>query len=260
MKIVCPQCGGDNQVPSGERLLVCTWCAATLFVDRSGAVSHYRVARLQGREEAERNLRRWMAGNDTVKDLDVDARVESMTPVLFPVWMFRLRSGQGETVRVEPAAPTPIAQLAELQVPAGRLEPFEGAAKDTEEGGGGEASSEIVAATVPLDTARQWLGGLDGPSEDTEVLETALVHLPLWRVTYSYEGQSYTAMVEAATGKVLAAVFPAKAETPFVLVAVLALLLFGIEGFLPNYALVLVAYLVTAIPLLGLAYWVTRTV
>jgi hypothetical protein len=252
MKIVCPQCGGDNQVPSGERLLVCTWCEATLYVDRSGAVSHYRVERLQGRDEAERNLRRWMAGNDTVKDLDRDARVESMTPVLFPVWMFRLRGGDGDSVRVEPAAPTPIAQLAELQVPAGKLEPFDAPTADDR-----EAASETVPATVPLETARQWLGG---PSEDTEVLETALVHLPLWRATYSYKGASYTAMVEAATGKVLAAVFPAKAEAPFVLVAILALVLFGLEGFIPSYFGVLVAYLVTAVPLLGLAYWVTRTV
>lgn len=252
MEIVCPQCGGDNQVPSGERLLTCSWCEATLFVDRSGAVSHYRVARLQGRDEAERNLRRWMAGNDTVKDLDEHARVESMTPVLFPVWMFRLRSGDGDTVRVEPAAPTPIAQLAELQVPAGKLEPFDGVGDGSDDDQ--ETAAGLVAATVPLATARQWLPG------GAEVVETALVHLPLWRVTYSYEGQSYTAMVEAATGKVLAAVFPAKAETPFVLVAVLALVLFGIEGFIPSYFLVLVAYLVTAVPLLGLAYWVTRTV
>ncbi|HEX9668797.1 MAG TPA: hypothetical protein VGC93_04870, partial [Thermoanaerobaculia bacterium] len=146
-RLTCPQCGGENALGSGERLLACAFCGAALFVDRSGLVSHYRLPRLLDRERAAEALRRWMAGNETVKDLDRKAAVEELVPVSFPMWFFRMRLESGEDVAVEPAAPTPVPQLADLDVPAGKLEPY------APEGG----HVEEVAAGVPLATARGWV-------------------------------------------------------------------------------------------------------
>ncbi len=246
-KIACTQCGGESPLPSGERFVRCGFCGATLFVDRAGVVSHYRVPPLLGEEEARAALRRWMAGNETVKDLDEKSRIEGLAAVSFPMWLFRVQGKGGEEVRVEPAAPTPIPQLADLKVPAGRLEPVTGEA----------AAVERVTATVPLATAREWLDQrAPGP-----VVETALVQVPLWRSRYTYDGREYQALVDASTGTVLAAVFPEKAESPYFLVAVLGVLLFGIEGLLISDPLAkLLAYAITAVPLTLVAYFVTRKV
>ena len=63
------------------------------------------------------------------------------------------------------------------------------------------------------------------------------------------------------TGSVLAAVFPAKAESPYYLTAALGLVLFLVLGFaISNPFLKVLAYAATGLPLALVAYWVTRTV
>jgi hypothetical protein len=259
----CPQCGGENVLPSGERLLPCAFCGASLYVDRSGLVSHYRLPRLLDRAAAEQAVRRWMAGNDTVKDLDTKAEGLELAPLRFPLWMFRCRAAGGETVLARPAAATPEPALADLAVPAGKLEPYrldgpgEGAADGGDGGGdgGGEPGTELVAASVPLDTARQWLPATG------EVTETALVHVPLWRATYRFAGRPYAAVVEASTGAVFASVYPEKSEAPYLAVAALGLLVFGAEGMLiPDPLWKALAMAVSALPLLGAAWWVTSRI
>ncbi|MFN7961787.1 MAG: hypothetical protein U0002_10990 [Thermoanaerobaculia bacterium] len=232
----CPQCGADNALPSGARVVRCAFCEAALFVDRGGLISHYQLPRMVDKSQAVEAMRRWMAGNDTVKDLDTKATITAMEPLRFPVWLFRSSSDQrGEATRIEPAAPTPIPALADLKLPAGRLEPFEPQAEVV----------ESAAVTVPIETARGWLG------EDAGSLsETALVHLPLWRGHYQYQGQEYSAYIEGATGAVMASVFPAKAEAPFYLMAILGVLVFLVEGFVVSNPFLKVAlYAATALPL-----------
>ena len=59
----------------------------------------------------------------------------------------------------------------------------------------------------------------------------------------------------------LAAVYPEKAESPYVLVAVLGLILFTLEGFvISNPVIKLFVFGITAVPLLFVAWWVTRKV
>lgn len=252
----CPQCGGENPLPSGELLLTCAFCAASLYVDRSGLVSHYRLPRLLDRAAAAQALSRWMAGDDTVKDLDRKAEGIELVPLWFPLWMFRCREEGGETVVSRPAAATAEPALADLVVPAGKLEPYrldpgEDAGAGVEPG----TPAETAPVGVPLDTARGWLTGAG------EVTETALVHVPLWRAAYRFAGRPYAAVVEASTGAVFASVFPEKSETPYVAVAALGLLVFGAEGLVivdPIWkALAMGA---TALPLLGAAWWVTSRV
>lgn len=245
-RVVCPQCGGDNQPSSGERFLDCAFCGASLFVDRSGVVDAYRLPRLLSAEEARSALRRWMAGNDTVKDLDRKSAVDRLEETWFPMWMFRTQEAGGQMVYVEPAAPTPIPELADLKVPAGRLEPYR-AGPDDPDGG----------ATIPMETARGWLEqrGVG------RITETALVQVPLWRAGYSFGGESFQAVIEGSTGRVLASVYPEKAESPYLLIAILGLVLFAIEGLVISNPLTKAAvYLLTAMPLLLLAWWVTRKV
>ena len=245
--VVCTQCGGENDLETGSRILGCNFCGSTLFVDRSAVVSHYRVPSLLSAGEAEAALRRWMAGNDTVKHLDRDATIESIEAISFPVWLFRTQDADGERVLFEPAAPTPIPQVADLKVPAGGLEPYRDEAEDV----------QVIDVQVPLATAHVWLEQRQAGA----VIETALVRVPFWKCRYRYREQTYLAAVDASTGAVLAGHYPEKSESPYVLVAVLGVVLFGLEGLLIGNLLVkLVAYLFTAFPLTLLAYWVARQV
>jgi hypothetical protein len=59
-----------------------------------------------------------------------------------------------------------------------------------------------------------------------EIAERALVHLPLYTFKYTYQGNPYTAIVEAGTGQVFANIFPAKAEAPYRLAGGLAALVY----------------------------------
>lgn len=245
--VLCSQCGGKNEVPTGHRLVTCVFCGTTLFVDRAQVVFHYRLPPLLGAEEATAALRRWMAGNDTVKDLDRKSSIEDLEAISFPVWLFRTSESGAEKVLFEPAAPTPVPQVVDLSIPAGRLEPYRAEDDDM----------RVVDVQVPLETALGWLEQREvGP-----IHETALVRVPFWKCRYRYEGKTYHAAVDASTGAVLAGVFPEKSESPYVLVAVLGLILFGAEGLLIGDIFAkLAAYIVTAIPLTLLAYWVARKV
>lgn len=190
-----------------------------------------------------------MAGNDTVKDLDRKSTIRSVQPVTFPMWLFRSRQGSRETVTVEPAAPTPIPALADLSIPAGKLDPYRGP----------EEGAETVAVAIPLETARNWVEQLGIASES--ITEVALVEIPLWRASYDYDRTTFQAVVEGSTGGVLASVYPEKSESPYVLAAILGLVLFGIEGLLiTNPFLKLAVYAFTSAPLVLLAWWVTRKV
>lgn len=245
--ISCPQCGAETPLPESGRLLRCAFCDATLWIDRAQVVSHYLVDALLDRDQAVSALRRWMAGNDTVKDLDQHAAIDAPSLVWFPMWLFRTEDSGGEEVLVEPAAATPIPQLADLELPAGKLEPY---GKPPEDG-------EVVQASVPLETAREWLAQREAGRERS----AALVHVPFWRCAYRLDEAPYQAMVEASTGTVLAAVYPHKADSPYYVTAALGALLFLFEGLaISNPLWKLVAYAITAVPLTLAAWAVTRRV
>ncbi|MGB3562663.1 MAG: hypothetical protein WBC09_06340, partial [Thermoanaerobaculia bacterium] len=96
--IQCPQCGGESPLPTGQQLLRCPFCSGTLFVDRSAVVSHYSLPTLFDGDEAAAALRRWMAGNETVKGLDRRSQAQNIEPLTFPMWLFRARTEGGEVV------------------------------------------------------------------------------------------------------------------------------------------------------------------
>jgi hypothetical protein len=249
----CPQCGGELTPASGERVVRCRYCDGTLWVDRGGLVSHYSLPWLLDQNAAGAALRRWMAGNQTVKDLDQKSTLTGLERTAFPMWLFRFETPRGEAVVVEPAAPTPNALVADLQVPAGKLEPYHEAA----------AGVAATAATVPLETARGWVGErlATQRNDGGRLVENALVEVPLWHCAYTYGGASYTALVDGSTGAVLASVFPAKRESPFIGVAALGLVLFLVAGLaFSNPLLKLASYAVIAAPLFGLAYVIARKV
>ncbi len=252
-RLTCTQCGGELHPEEGQQFLTCPFCSATVFVDRTRVVFHHALHPTLDAQQAAAALHRWMSGAQTVKNLDTKAQVTGSTFEYFPLWLFKTRTPAGEKLELQPAAATSITELTKMTVPAGDLSPYDPA-----------LDAQATAPTVPLEAAREWLNRVQ---PGAEVLETSLVHVPIYVFKYIYKNQTYTAVVEAATGTVLANIFPAKAEAPFVLVALVTA---GVYLFLASLPIVsgdsglaglaVIGGLVAAPLLFGWAAWVANKV
>jgi hypothetical protein len=177
-------------------------------------VFHWYLASTLDEARARAALARWMAGNETVKDLDKKAKLIGITFEYFPVWYFRRRHpGGSDEILLEPAAAISVSELRKLRLPAGDLRKYDSA-----------VDTQAHPPTVPLQTALTWLEERKIPAG--EIVERALVHIPLFFFKYAYQSQSYTAVVEAGTSSVFANIFPAKAEAPYLFVGGLAAIIY----------------------------------
>ncbi len=250
MSVSCTQCGASIEPRADERLLECPFCSTALVLDGSATLFHEMMVPTIAAEQVPAHLRRFLGGGSTVADLDRKAHLDEPRLEYFPFWAFTIMEDGGERVVLEPAAPSSLQGLQGLELPAGRTRTM------TE---GDSAGAPVIEPEVPADTAREWLQSRFGM--DVAVRRTVLYHLPLYRTPYSYLGRTYQAAVDAISGKVFPADFPSKAESPFVLVAVLALVVFGVEGLIVSNPLVkVVVYLISAVPILGIAWMTSRKV
>jgi hypothetical protein len=200
-------------------------------------------------EQVAAHLRRFLGGTSTVADLDKKARLGDPKLEYFPFWAFTVTGHGGEQVVLQPAAPSSLQGLQGIELPAGTTRPM----KQEITG-----DTPVVEPEVPLDTAREWLTARHG---EVTVRQTVLYHLPMFKTPYSWQGRTYRAAVDGVSGKVFPADFPAKAEAPFVGVAALALIVFGLEGLIiQNLIIKLAAFLVSAVPILGIAWLTSRKV
>ena len=250
-QILCYQCSAPLPVEQGMQLVICDFCEATNAVDKSRVVLTFAVRQTLREDQARAALRRWMAGNATVKDLDRKASIESLTLQRFPLWQVRAVVAGVEKVYLEPAAATSIPEVKQLTIPAADLEPFENA-----------PDGAAIDATVPYDAMLNWLQR-DYAVAPAQIQETALIFLPLFVARYSFKGERFTAVVDAASGRVLATLFPEKWEVPyrglaaaaFLLNFVIALiplfggLVGGTAGFAGALVIYLVAVVVAAVPI-----------
>jgi hypothetical protein len=250
LDVPCTQCGASVTVEADKRLLECPYCSTALVVDAEGTLFHEMMLPTVKLNDVGAHLRRFLGGRDTVANLDKEARLDDPVLEYFPFWAFTIAGSGGERVVLEPAAPSSLQGLQGLTLPTGTTRPMSS-----------DAVGEVPARDpeIPVSTAREWLEQRHG--EDLRVRRTVLYHLPLYSTPYSWKGRSYRAAVDGVSGKVFPADFPAKAEAPYMLVAVLALLVFGIEGLLiENILLKAIVYLLSAFPILGIAWLTTRKV
>ncbi len=194
----CPQCGGELHPDEGQIFLICPFCGSAVYVDKSRIVFHWYLAPTLDEAQAKAALARWMAGNETVKDLDRKSRLVAASFSYFPIWHVRQSIAGREEALLEPAAATSVTELKNLRLPAGDLRKYEPT-----------MAAQSVEPTVPFETVLSWLGERGVSREN--LAEAALVHLPLYTFKYTFGSRGYTAVVEAATGTVFANIFPAKA-------------------------------------------------
>lgn len=249
MSVACTQCGASIEPRAGERLLECPFCDTALVVDGSATLIHEVMSPTVPFDQVPAHLRRFLGGSSTVADLDRKARLGEPRLEYFPFWAFTVVGKDGERVVLQPAAPSSLQGLQGIELPGGNTRPMRG---DLVGG------SPVIEPEVPLETAREWL--ISGQGE-VAVRQSVLYHLPMYRTPYSWQGRTYQAAVDGVSGKVFPADFPAKAEAPFVGVAALALIVFGLEGLIvQNLVVKLAAYLVSAVPILAIAWLTSRKV
>jgi predicted RNA-binding Zn-ribbon protein involved in translation (DUF1610 family) len=204
-QVFCTQCGGELHPDEGQSFLTCPFCGSAVYLDKSRVVFHWYLASTLDEARARSALARWMAGNQTVKDLDKKSRLLSIGFEYFPLWYFKRRQPGGkELLMLEPASATSISELRRLVLPAGDLRKY-----DT------SLDSQAHAPSVPLQAALDWLSQRQVPAR--EIIEQALVHIPLFTCKYAYQDKEYTAVVEGATGAVFANIYPPKSEAPYLL-------------------------------------------
>ena len=91
MQVPCTQCGGSVELVQGIRFFVCSYCKSALYLDPSGVVFHFVVSPLIPHDESLGKLKRWMAGNETAKDLDIRSTITHHDLIYFPMWRFVTR-------------------------------------------------------------------------------------------------------------------------------------------------------------------------
>ena len=188
-----------------------------------------------------------MAGNETVKNLDRKSEVVSLEALSFPMWLFRVDQDGDEVSLIAPAAPIPIPDLMDFELPPGRILPYSGPAEGV----------EAPEVSVPMETAKGWAESRNPGS----IHEIALIDVPFWRCRYRYQSSDFVALVDAISGGVLASFYPEKSESPYILVAGLGFFVFLVEGLVIQHPIAkALAYGLTAIPLVGIAYWVARKI
>jgi hypothetical protein len=257
----CTQCGGELHPDEGQVFVTCPFCSATVYLDKSQVVFHWYLAPTLDQDEARSALARWMAGNHTVKDLDKKAKLTSSGFVYFPLWYFKQKTSSGrEVILLEPAAATSVTEIKQMQLPAGDLIKYDS-----------NLDAEAQSPTVPLSAALGWVE--EDHRARRQIAESAIVHVPLFNFKYEFNGRIYTALVDGASGKVMANIFPEKAETPYQLVGGIAALVFlclatfpligsavGEGGFWGGFMVCSGLGIPAALVFMGLAAWVSQKV
>jgi hypothetical protein len=249
--INCRQCAAPLTVEQGQPFVTCRFCGATNFVDKARAVFHYLVRPTVREDGARAALNRWMAGNATVKDLDRKAAIDSVSFEYFPMWLVRATWARDERVLLKPAAALSISELEHLNIPPSDLIAFDA-----------RVDGKIIAPTVPFETMQQWLSD-DQHIAPEHIREAALVHLPVYVCKYAFNQRRYTALVDAATSKVFANIYPAKWEVPYVSIGVAAFVAFFILSLLSlfiNFGLFVIGAPIMAILFFSLAVSISARV
>jgi hypothetical protein len=196
-------------------------------------------------------LNRWMAGNATVKDLDRKARIDSLSFQYFPMWLVRAVAQRDERVVLMPAAALSVSELGQLNIPPSDLVPFDA-----------NVNGMIVSPSVPFETMQQRLVD-DRHITPENMREASLVHLPVYVCKYTFNNRRFTAIVDAASSKVFANIYPAKWEVPYVSIGVAAFVAFFVLSLLSlffNFSLFLIGAPLLAILFFSLAVSISAKV
>jgi predicted RNA-binding Zn-ribbon protein involved in translation (DUF1610 family) len=193
--LTCTQCGGELHPDEGQIFLTCPFCSSTVYLDKARVVFHWYLAPTLDEAKARGALSRWMAGNQTVKDLDRKASITELAFQFFPMWYFKTRQANGrEAEALMPGAATAVSEIVHLRLPAGDLRKYDQ-----------QVDPQAVSPTVPLRLPRA--GWLKNKVRRTRSLSNHWC-VPIYRQVH-LPGK-FLLPWSRATGEVIANIFPAR--------------------------------------------------
>jgi hypothetical protein len=193
----CPQCGGQVALEDGAIFLDCPYCDTALYVEERAVYARIILApKMKDWREAEARVEAWAGetrGRWAAKAMQ--EMMQGMTlPEMryFPVWVLRTHTGQAH---VEPAAVTAATEMWKLDVEAGQV--MDALPRD----------EDLPMPEVPRQAALAWAArrGVDPGT----VAEMGLTYVPVYVLRCAHEGEMFTVVVEASTGRVISDSAPA---------------------------------------------------
>ncbi|MCZ7663613.1 MAG: hypothetical protein M5U22_12095 [Thermoleophilia bacterium] len=165
-------------VPHQVDTFVCPWCGSTLHP--AGGVRIHRLREKPRLSEAAAGqaLRAWFAGPDVPRDMERQTQVHVGPLQYFPF----LRARRRGLDTAEPLAPLPAPELAGLSRVAAELE-----------------AVPTTQAPVDEDIVRDQLKTAVADPDVTELLIEERAYYP---ARYTYQGERYSAVVDASGGRV----------------------------------------------------------
>jgi len=192
MDIKCTQCGAKVPIETDTSTIRCPFCETALYVETDRTVKHYYMDPQVQATELNPVIQRKLSYME-IKD---PVNVTTCGLVYFPFW--RLDTTMGTSVMAAAAMP-PAEDMFSMKTPAGPVKLFSPELA---------VDNEVVEPEVLLEDglveAQKFLG-----SSSVKFKAASVVHLPLYKVTYTCQNTSREAVVEAVSGEVFAEDWPA---------------------------------------------------
>jgi hypothetical protein len=196
MQIRCSNCGADVSIKENSQFIKCPYCNAGLFVDLASGIRHYyKKSKISG-EGLDFALKRFLLTHEIIGNFKIVSSKRSF----IPFWRFAKRDGTAELI----SATTPLSEdLAVIDEPEGRLLFFSDEVQE---------SLHAVPPEIFLDAARAKACALNIGFNRNDEKAVALIHLPVYLVSYLYNGATCHAVIDGVAGAVFADEMPKTPE------------------------------------------------
>ncbi|MFO8058632.1 MAG: hypothetical protein R6V10_15205 [bacterium] len=244
MEINCTQCGAGVPIEEDSEFVRCPYCETALYVDTDRTLKHYYFVPQVAEKDLPYNLGRKLA----YMEIDEKVNITSVRLVYFPFWRLHLATGG---ILAVPAAPPPVEDLFEYKFPAGDLKLFNHDILSEHE----TVDKELALEDAVMEARK------DLDPDKARFSDAALVHIPIYDVSYTCRNSKNRAVVDAVSGNTFADEWPPAPQKhkDRVLgwITALSLGLFTIEAALiPGVLFLAPAYALTGA---GLYYYTKRT-
>lgn len=196
-QFTCPKCGAPLDVRPGEYIVICSSCQTPTYIDRRNAIFFYYIPFSLDENQAKGVFKRWTAGPDRAKDLEITVKITKFNKEYFPIFSFK-RSVNGKDVAiVRSARGTTLPGIRNFTIPPGDLTPYTG----------GKLEAAILEPDIPLDS---YIPSLEGTA-----LSQALVYFPLYEIEYVYNNETFSLVIDGSSGNISSGPSPSRSSASF---------------------------------------------
>ena len=182
MQVACPQCGAPVPAQTETRFYRCAFCSSAFVIQDERGIEQFTFDHQRDDRFA------WSALAEYLERSRVETSIERgrVAFSFVPYWCFTLDNG---ATRMATAIPTPLPEVVAVTLPGGDLRfPL--------------PEKEYQPPVITLADAEREIHG-------AAVTKRTLIHLPLYILTYTFQGVPFQAVVSGVDRKVYAQHLPA---------------------------------------------------